>query len=323
MGEGEDEEDLAAEFPDDERLLAPAASSPAPSDLSFEGVHMVLQSSKKNTEDRVLLDGSLRGRASPGRLLAIMGPSGVRAYCGATRDVAVTCASRLVACCWSLSHLTLCYALLCSLGFFLTLLCFCQLFLVHATLHTPHVSLTRQAGKSTLLHAIAGRIPDSKKVRLEGVRYLNGQAVDGDAQLPAALVEQDVNFFPHMTVRETLDFRVELQMGRTLSQAARRTMVEDLMAQMHLTKAADTIVGDAKVRGISGGERKRLSVAVELISSPSIIFLDEVGFAENVSVPRQTTLVCLLYTKSHPSPPPFFSFLVHLLLLATTAHEWP
>jgi ABC-type sulfate/molybdate transport systems ATPase subunit len=185
----------------------------------------------------------------------------------------------------------------------------------------PHVSLTRQAGKSTLLHAIAGRIPDSKKVRLEGVRYLNGQAVDGDATLPAALVEQDVNFFPHMTVRETLDFRVELQMGRTLSPAARRTMVEDLMAQMHLTKAADTIVGDAKVRGISGGERKRLSVAVELISSPSIIFLDEVGFAEDVSVPRQTTLVCCIPNL----------ILLHLYsslssvrpLFATTAHEWP
>lgn len=130
-------------------------------------------------------------------------------------------------------------------------------------------------GKSTLLHAIAGRIPESKKLQLQGMRYINGQVVDGDALLPAAMVEQEVNFFPHMTVRETLDFRVELEMGRTLSTAQRAVMVQDLMAQMRLTNVADTIVGDAKIRGISGGERKRLSVAVELIQSPSVIFLDE------------------------------------------------
>ena len=52
-------------------------------------------------------------------------------------------------------------------------------------------------------------------------------------------------------------------------------MVEELIGKLGLTKAADTIVGDAKVRGISGGERKRLSIACELLSSPSLLFLDE------------------------------------------------
>lgn len=119
-----------------------------------------------------------------------------------------------------------------------------------------------------MLHAIAGRIPESSKVKLRGSRKLNGVAVAGDAILPAGFVEQEVNFFPHMTVRETLDFRVELELGRALSKAQRQAMVIDLMAQMRLTEVADTIVGDSKVRGISGGERKRLSVAVELIQSP-------------------------------------------------------
>lgn len=130
-------------------------------------------------------------------------------------------------------------------------------------------------GKSTLLHAIAGRIRESPKSKLRGRRMLNGVDVDGDALLPAAMVEQEVNFFPHMTVRETLDFRVELELGRALSRSQRRALVEDLMAQMRLVDVADTIVGDSKIRGISGGERKRLSVAVELIQSPSILFLDE------------------------------------------------
>ena len=78
-----------------------------------------------------------------------------------------------------------------------------------------------------------------------------------------------------MTVRETLTFRVELKLGSQIYKKARDDLVDDLIAQMRLEKAADTIVGDAKVRGISGGERRRLAIACELISSPSVIFLDE------------------------------------------------
>lgn len=93
--------------------------------------------------------------------------------------------------------------------------------------------------------------------------------------IPCAFVEQQVNLFPHMTVRETLNFRVELKLGRRISKKARDELVNELIDELRLVKAADSIVGDAKVRGISGGERRRLSIACELISSPSIIFLDE------------------------------------------------
>lgn len=78
-----------------------------------------------------------------------------------------------------------------------------------------------------------------------------------------------------MTVRETLTFRVELKLGSQISKKSRTELVDDLIAQMRLEKAADTIVGDSKIRGISGGERRRLAIACELISSPSVIFLDE------------------------------------------------
>lgn len=78
-----------------------------------------------------------------------------------------------------------------------------------------------------------------------------------------------------MTVRETLEFRVELKLGSKISKKARSLLVRDLVIQMKLEKTMDTLVGDAKVRGISGGERRRLAIACELISSPSVIFLDE------------------------------------------------
>lgn len=175
-----------------------------PVDLSFEAIQLKLR--KKNSES-LLLDGSIHGRAQPGRMLAIMGPSG--------------------------------------------------------------------AGKSSLLHALAGRISENKNMQLVGRRYLNGHLITGDSLLPAALIEQEVNFFSHMTVQETLEFRVQLKLGSVLTRRAQDAMVQDLLEQMGLTKARHTIVGDAKVRGISGGERKRLSIAVEMINSPSIIFLDE------------------------------------------------
>ena len=76
--------------------------------------------------------------------------------------------------------------------------------------------------------------------------------------LPVAFIEQDVNFFPHMTVKETLDFRVELKLGSRLGKSARDDVVNNLMDMLGLTKSVNTIVGSTKVRGLSGGERKRL-----------------------------------------------------------------
>jgi ABC-type multidrug transport system ATPase subunit len=107
------------------------------------------------------------------------------------------------------------------------------------------------------------------------MRYLNGKAVAPESSLPVAVIEQDVSFFPHMTVKETLDFRVELKLGRKLNKPQRDDLVNELLQELNLVKAAHTIVGNNKVRGISGGERKRLSIACEMISSPSVIFLDE------------------------------------------------
>ena len=91
-----------------------------------------------------------------------------------------------------------------------------------------------------------------------GLRYVNDQPLSEKSMLPVAFIEQDVNFFPHMTVKETLDFRVELKLGSRLGKSARDDVVNNLMDMLGLTKSANTIVGSTKVRGLSGGERKRL-----------------------------------------------------------------
>jgi ABC-type multidrug transport system ATPase subunit len=159
------------------------------------------------------------------------------------------------------------------------------------------------SGKSTLLHAISGKVKEDKNINLYGKRYINGVPLTGDSKIPSAFIEQEVNFFPHMTVKETLDFRVELKMGSCLkTKKERDDLVTDLMNQLGLTKSANTIVGNAKVRGLSGGERKRLSIACEMISSPPVIFLDEVS----VGNARMASSLHLYQT--------------HVYLIA---HKWP
>jgi ABC-type multidrug transport system ATPase subunit len=98
---------------------------------------------------------------------------------------------------------------------------------------------------------------------------VNGDpAVDG--RLPetvaAAFVKQEDLFYPYMTVRETLVFAARLRLPRATPLKEKLATVEKLLTQLGLQKCAETLVGDAKVRGVSGGERKRLAIACELIS---------------------------------------------------------
>ena len=75
-----------------------------------------------------------------------------------------------------------------------------------------------------------------------------------------------------MTVRESLMFAANLKLPPTENYAE---VVIGILEDLELTKAADTKVGGPMVKGISGGERKRTSIGVELITNPNLIFLDE------------------------------------------------
>lgn len=55
----------------------------------------------------------------------------------------------------------------------------------------------------------------------------------------------------------------------------REAFVDDVILELGLLKAQHTMIGGDKVRGVSGGERKRVSIATQLITDPSILFLDE------------------------------------------------
>lgn len=76
-----------------------------------------------------------------------------------------------------------------------------------------------------------------------------------------------------MTVRECLEFAAKLKLPGTMEQKLAR--VDEVIATLKLTKCQNTRIGGPLVKGVSGGERKRTSIGVELITDPTLIFLDE------------------------------------------------
>nr|CAB3472433.1 unnamed protein product [Digitaria exilis] len=130
------------------------------------------------------------------------------------------------------------------------------------------------SGKTTLLNVLAGQLTASSSLDLSGYLYVNGRPIS-QGGYKIAFVRQEDLFFSQLTVRETLSLAAELQLPDTWAPERKELYVNDLLFRLGLINCADSIVGDAKVRGISGGEKKRLSLACELIASPSVIFADE------------------------------------------------
>ncbi|XP_011038684.1 PREDICTED: ABC transporter G family member 7-like [Populus euphratica] len=130
------------------------------------------------------------------------------------------------------------------------------------------------SGKTTLLNVLAGQLMASPRLHLSGLLEVNGRP-SSNRTYKSAYVRQEDLFFSQLTVRETLSLAAELQLPEIASVEERDEYVNNLLFKLGLAICADTIVGDAKVRGISGGEKKRLSLACELIASPSVIFSDE------------------------------------------------
>ncbi|KAG9139257.1 hypothetical protein Leryth_011265 [Lithospermum erythrorhizon] len=130
------------------------------------------------------------------------------------------------------------------------------------------------SGKTTLLNVLAGQTTASPRLHLSGILEVNGLSISNKTYKSAYVRQEDL-FFSQLTVRETLSLAAELQLRDISSVEDRDKYVDNLLFKLGLVSCADSRVGDAKVRGISGGERKRLSVACELIASPSVIFADE------------------------------------------------
>ena len=80
---------------------------------------------------------------------------------------------------------------------------------------------------------------------------------------------------PYLTVRETLEFNAQYRLSKKVSPKNKKRMVKEIMRLLGIEHIRNSIIGNEEQRGISGGQKKRVNIGMELVSNPKILFLDE------------------------------------------------
>lgn len=128
------------------------------------------------------------------------------------------------------------------------------------------------SGKSTLLNALSGRLQGHSYI---GTILANNRKLSKQVLKRTGFVTQDDVLYPHLTVRETLIFCALLRLPNSLNRTEKIAVTDSVITELGLNKCEDTIIGNSFIRGVSGGERKRVSIAHEMLINPSLLILDE------------------------------------------------
>lgn len=131
-------------------------------------------------------------------------------------------------------------------------------------------------GKTTLLDLLTGR---RRHGHIEGQVYVNGvglgQVQDWYARKIGYVLQLAVPYYEELTVRQNLFFAAHMRLPKKTSSSEKYERVEQIIAETGLTQMADTVIGGSVGPGLSGGQKRRLCVALQLINMPSVLFLDE------------------------------------------------
>jgi ABC-type multidrug transport system ATPase subunit len=133
-------------------------------------------------------------------------------------------------------------------------------------------------GKSSLLNILSGRARSGGRLSVSADIRLDNYPVDPtdiSVRKHIAFVAQDDSLQVTATPREAIRFSAKLRLPRSTSDSQLHELIERMLSELGLTGCADTLVGGELIKGISGGERKRTSVGVELVTKPALVFLDE------------------------------------------------
>ncbi|GJN87353.1 hypothetical protein Rhopal_000302-T1 [Rhodotorula paludigena] len=129
------------------------------------------------------------------------------------------------------------------------------------------------AGKSTFLDLLARK---DKRGTVSGEILVNGRPVSAtEYRRVVGFVDQEDTLMGTLTVYETVLYSALLRLPRDLSFEDKRMRTLETMHELGILGIRDSRVGESGARGISGGEKRRVSIACELVTSPSILFLDE------------------------------------------------
>ncbi|KVI00046.1 hypothetical protein Ccrd_021705, partial [Cynara cardunculus var. scolymus] len=124
------------------------------------------------------------------------------------------------------------------------------------------------SGKTTLLSLLGGRltVPSAG-----GSITYNDQPHSKFLKSRIGFVTQDDVLFPHLTVKETLTYAALLRLPKTLTKQEKEKRAADVIRELGLERCQDTMIGGSFVRGVSGGERKRVCIGNEIIINPSVL----------------------------------------------------
>ncbi|KFV42387.1 ATP-binding cassette sub-family G member 2, partial [Tyto alba] len=128
------------------------------------------------------------------------------------------------------------------------------------------------SGKSSLLDILAAR---KDPHGLSGDILINGAPQPANFKCTSGYVVQDDVVMGTLTVRENLKFSAALRLPNSVKEQEKNERVNQIIKELGLSKVADSKVGTQFTRGVSGGERKRTNIGMELITDPAILFLDE------------------------------------------------
>ncbi|KAK4493173.1 hypothetical protein RD792_017967 [Penstemon davidsonii] len=129
------------------------------------------------------------------------------------------------------------------------------------------------AGKTTLLSALAGKTVGCS---INGLVLVNGtmESIRSYKKI-VGFVPQDDIVHGNLTVEENIWFSANCRLSADLPKADKVLIVERVIESLGLQPVRDSLVGTVENRGISGGQRKRVNVGLELVMEPSLLFLDE------------------------------------------------
>ncbi|KAF4312866.1 ABC transporter G family member 15 [Botryosphaeria dothidea] len=181
------------------------------------------------------------------------------------------------------------------------------------------------SGKTTLLNALAYREATSGS-EVDKSLFVNGRNMPLQKfRKISSFVEQEDALLGALTVEETLSFSAKLALPSSVSKVERIARIESLMKAFGLRDQAKTLIGTPIRKGISGGQKRRVSVASQLITSPKILFLDEptsgldsaasyevISFVRNIA--RENNL--LIIASIHQPSTATFNLFDKLLLLS-------
>ncbi|XP_043569071.1 broad substrate specificity ATP-binding cassette transporter ABCG2-like [Chiloscyllium plagiosum] len=130
---------------------------------------------------------------------------------------------------------------------------------------------------STKLTTVLLDILAARKDRrgLSGEVLIDGIPQPSNFKCISGYVVQDDILMGTLTVRENLLFSAALRLPSSIRFKEKEEKVEQIISQLGLTKVSDSKVGTELIRGVSGGERKRTHIGMELITDPPVLFLDE------------------------------------------------